>query len=834
MALALSLILQAFSSPQRRPVLRPMDRSYFAGKLLLVPRDDRPSSLQGPRMIAEIADHDLLTPPVRLLDDPDKLDLWLREFNLFDIDGIIISLERMTDREGNTRTAILDFIRRTRPGLQIYGFTATEGLVRQSLRLVDEGKLDLLLIAGDRQSPAAMSGENAAAREGRVMLEDNPESSTTLLVTRMLNRRFGYSPRIMSVFGINVDAGTREKVLRTQNQVIAKVGAIGGTISGGTAPAPELIVYLHLSGLNDRDRAAFVQSINTALEKNLRVVLVDLAAEPESRHALMASLRQMKLLDRLSGYAGRAGVDEPVGDVVTRAIGQASAFLLAIRFLRDDLDRVRRIDRSQIRLLISRYLSDFSYPLTISGEIRNHARTALNMSRLSASDERLLDYASERVRAAAEELFNDQFRRNVHATLLSSGLRAQFEVRLLQRVQTRIYPSRGDESIEIEITPSVYLVHLGNLSTPLLPERAYWELVGDIDDRILRRWEEINWLRFKVDAESVEMRIRIDEKRKDLPESDEGYQIANRLSRGKRRIEITSRAPAGAFHALSRLEQLGIEGRLASEFQMTESPAVDDRGALDDFAGRWSDRDRADLMTWLGRFRMNNYYLLSTGLDEERIARLLRKADENFLSLTVVVEGRSGDEISREITELAAFGVRRFALPAGTDQAAASSATEAARRSGAGLKIMPPALPVTLCAWNPPASRASGVVARFDSLQTSLPGLSSAADYAWNGNGYSPESSFTRSFELLYDERSREAVTQWNNLTGSCASQNGLWSALNAGAAGTDLNEAEKLIGRLRTSVESISGTRDRGLLRGELAQRVADAERNLTRLRNR
>jgi hypothetical protein len=41
---------------QRRPKLKPSSRDDFAGKLLLIPRDERPSSLMQPRMIAEVAE----------------------------------------------------------------------------------------------------------------------------------------------------------------------------------------------------------------------------------------------------------------------------------------------------------------------------------------------------------------------------------------------------------------------------------------------------------------------------------------------------------------------------------------------------------------------------------------------------------------------------------------------------------------------------------------------------------------------------------------------------------------------------------------------------------
>ena len=64
------------SSAQRRPVLRPAARDYLAGKFLLITRDERPQSLQQPRMLARVADHDLITPPSRVMTDAGALIEW--------------------------------------------------------------------------------------------------------------------------------------------------------------------------------------------------------------------------------------------------------------------------------------------------------------------------------------------------------------------------------------------------------------------------------------------------------------------------------------------------------------------------------------------------------------------------------------------------------------------------------------------------------------------------------------------------------------------------------------------------------------------------------------
>lgn len=856
--LAISSLLLMETDAQRRPVLRPIDKDFYAGKILLIPTDDRPTSFQQPRLIAEVADHELITPPIRLLKEPENLAAWLETYNFDDVDGVIISLDKIFGPAGNGRTGIFGQIRLHRPGIPIYAFITPEGSddeqleqLKGSLQLADQGHIDQLLIATGRKSMTLIkrlsSDEHTAARAEKLILDEDPDSATILLVGRMLNRRFGYEPAFLSVYSSipssNPDA--RNEILKVQNQIVSKVRTLGGRMTvqqGQAAGNPEVVLYLHMPGTGDQDRNAFIQSISLALDKNLRIVLIDLSKTRETRESLLLQLRQFKLLDRLTAYAAHTDLDEATGDIVTRAIEQASAFLLSIRFMRDDLDRVRRIDRAQIRLLMSRYLTDFFFPFRIREDVLNYAKTELKLQEIPADNERLNDYATDRIRVVAEELFNEQFRRNIHATLLSTGERAQFEIRLLQRVQVRIYPSRHTSSRlpDVEITPSVYLVHLGNLSTPLLPARSYWELTGDVDDRIVRRWEEINWLRFKVDAESVEMRIKIDQKKRDLPVSDEGYAISNKLARGQRRIEITAGSLAGAFYALGRLEQLGVEGRLSAEFQIVEAPAYKERAALDDFSFLWSDRERAELMRFLGRNRMNSYYFQPGDFepDDDRLLALMRKADENFLRFTYVLSPADSDNtnLDQQMRRLAALGVTRFGLPDGSDTQVVKRTTEKAKSLGVELSVIAGVRATRLCPSTPAASTTSQsvVVRPGDNLYFSMPGLANAADYAWQGNQIDSENSFTRALQLLYDERSINAIRQWSRLTGECQAEPGLWKALIRGEAtgsapgAAVVQQSEQMTIQLREAVEMIAGTRDRGLLRGELARRLYLAEKSL------
>src|SRR6266511_3969496 len=77
-----------FASAQRRPILRPAARDYLAGKFVLITRDERPQSLQQPRMLARVADHDLITPPSRVMTDADALIEWAKGVDYAGADSV--------------------------------------------------------------------------------------------------------------------------------------------------------------------------------------------------------------------------------------------------------------------------------------------------------------------------------------------------------------------------------------------------------------------------------------------------------------------------------------------------------------------------------------------------------------------------------------------------------------------------------------------------------------------------------------------------------------------------------------------------------------------------
>ncbi|MBK9705601.1 MAG: beta-N-acetylglucosaminidase domain-containing protein [Acidobacteria bacterium] len=602
----------------------------------------------------------------------------------------------------------------------------------------------------------------------------------------------------------------------------------------------------------------------------------------------MTKLREKKLLDKLTSYASSDIVGAKLELAAAESIAQACSFQISIRFLRDDLDRVMRIDRAQVSLQLGQYLSDWAFPLKVRPGQENLQEASV----------------LDRVKAISDEIFTEQFRRNLHAFLLTTGERAQLEVRMIQRLQLKLFRAPGAPAQEVFVRPSVYLVFLGSQPTSQIKANTSWELTSDdVDDRISRRWSMINWLSFRSDAELVEMSIKVSPKNAPQLSSDQGYSIRSKRTRSTRKIEILAAANEGAFNALARLERMGLEGRIAEDFQLTESPALKYRALIEDRAiSRMTHRDRLEMMQLLGRLRLNRLYLFGNGYKPEKIAELSRAANANFVELVYVFKAASVtpvEEIENEISQLRQGGVRSFALdfestgdPTRISEDAAliariraslqarypesrlsvilrSAAPEDKYVSEIAQAISPDIelviaddtitgesssllnkriVSVTALSGNSrtestqclnllpgtyhnPGSTAEGVSARLtQQTRMSLMLLPSFAEFAWEPASYNSRSSFDQTLNLLFDERSRNGIRSWAQVVGDCSRDN----PLSAITIKNSPDSAARKLADLRSAIEQLNGTPERGLLRAELAELIARAQTVLDKFKSR
>ncbi|MEP7270346.1 MAG: DUF4127 family protein [Acidobacteriota bacterium] len=684
---------------QQRPKLRPVRRDYFAGKFLLIPPDSRPVSIQVPRLIARLADHDIVLPPIDLLGDAahpgntDRIVEWAKEFDYADVEGVIISLEMMTkggaqgalpdEAASKGRLALIDSIRNRNKGVAVYGLVGeTQGISTLGLDLAAAGKLDFLLVCRDADSANLEQRRSALVEEiarrgiaGRVTVTTGMAAGPQLLVARLLNHRFGLTPKLWIGTSSSPQAASLAPLLLSQ------ISAIDGRALPGTPEAAsrsDVVLFVNAPDTEDEGQTALLSTVASAITKGFKVALVDLSESAASREALLTELRRRKMLDQIIGYSANERLETASASV----IAQAASRLVTMRFLRDDVDRLQRAERAQVELMLTRVLSEVSYQSTIRPKLEAFLRDQLKVDpqQISTVREQAELFAREEASRVAGDIFREQYFRNTHSILLSTGERAVYELRTLQRMQARFSWGTIDE-VELRAGVFVPLVSI----VPPEGNRNAWDLLdaAPLDNRVVKRFDAVYWPGLKTDVEQVSVQISLN--RREM--AAESFTIqSRRRSKIARRIEIASSSAVGAFYALGRLEQLGLEGRLAEDFTLTEKPAFVQRGVLESSDGiAWSHRDRLDMIRFLGRTRMNRYYFSAKGeslnrekwrepyseSDLDRFRELALEGEENFVTVVYCLSpGRtikySSDDdfrlLAGKLSSLYSVGVRHFLL----------------------------------------------------------------------------------------------------------------------------------------------------------------------------
>ena len=558
---------------EQRPRLRTADRTRFAGRILMAPAGwgDEPGSGFGDlKTLAELADHDLQLAPGGPQSSPESILEWIRINSGIETDGLIVDPEIAgTERVDDT----LAMVRRQRPYLPI----------------------------DSARDPAT-----------------GIEAGLSLRLARMISHRLGESARILPFY---TEAG-HGSVRQTISRMIEQVGAAEIRPDDRASGPPDLLLFVVLPGTTSAGHERLVDGVRRSLGRNIRVAIADLTTDRASKERLFALLRQERWIDRLAGIAGSDPERlERTGDAAARAIAQAVLFTASIHSLRDDENQLGRIDRARARLLLIRCLREFSYPL--------HVRPSL--SGVGPSEiERL---ARTQLESLAVELFNEQFRRNLHTTRLVTGRQVQFEISLLQQVRFR-FSAKDTALAAPEIFPTI---HLAVTVAPAQSGRE-WEVTNDaLDQRVRERWTQIPWGRYETGAKRVLVTFR--GAPADAVDSPEGYRLRFRLNRKTPRVDISATTDRARVYALNRLARLGAGGNLTADIDLTESPQFAERGIVDDRGGEWSLRERIDLINLLGRLRMNRYVLvMPEGLPRitaDSLARLQQAAERAFVDLTV-------------------------------------------------------------------------------------------------------------------------------------------------------------------------------------------------------
>ncbi|MBS1812361.1 MAG: DUF4127 family protein [Acidobacteria bacterium] len=417
----LPLFFTATWAQNKRPKLQLLERSQYAGRILLIPYDGRPVSWKLPRMIARVADYEIIYPPRELLGDlthppdADRVIEWAKKQNFDQLNGVIVSLDALAGWTGETtpgqsksRLEFIHWMRQRKSDLPIYGFT------KKARDEISGFVFDDLLIDPDNNEAAY------------------------LMVARFLHRTYQRQTKITPIASTEYPPA----VLKAINR---KIDAIGGQLV--TSGKVELLLFLYVPNTDEVKTAKFFEALVKAIASGYYVALADVSGNPEP---LIAALRERKQLDMLHAYAAASDPDIAIG----KALAQVSARLVAAKVLRPmlEIDQLHRGERAQVELMMTRYLEDWGYPAKIRANLETHIREQLkadpgNLGNTAESAEAVLN---TEVRLLADEIFRTQFRYNVHSVMLKDGTRADFQVEMLQRCKARL-PFQRTNEIELDV-----------------------------------------------------------------------------------------------------------------------------------------------------------------------------------------------------------------------------------------------------------------------------------------------------------------------------------------------------------------------------------------------
>jgi hypothetical protein len=465
MLFAASLLLTM--AAQKRPVLRVAPRDYFAGRLLIVPANTLSQSYELPRHLARVADHDLLLPPFELVESRDesgsrqRLWQWIKSVDYSKINGAIIFVEASKGTSGADSSATtIKTLRTQHPQLPIYGFgTSAETIVD----LVANGSLSFAILSPADPSGMAHLEAQIAERNlsERILVEPKSETSLVALMARMLNYRFKISPRVLTIFS-SPAGSAREKSGDPRDFaeiVVAKINEMNGIVfqsTNDTTAHADILFFVHTPGTTDQQRTLTADTVADAVSKGYRVAFADASGSGPAMEQMLEELRKRKLLDQISSWAACT----PAAKAIGMALAHASARTAGLKYLRNNADRVQRLERAQVEFIFSRLLVDWAYDIRVRPRVEAlFKETAASDSGRVEAHEKAETLASTEVKVLATRLFDEQFHRSIHSILLNSGEHAYYEVRSLQRFSLRL-PQESVE--EADVRQSVYVPYTGN------------------------------------------------------------------------------------------------------------------------------------------------------------------------------------------------------------------------------------------------------------------------------------------------------------------------------------------------------------------------------------
>jgi hypothetical protein len=361
--------LTSFTKAQTKPNSR----------VLLLPLDDHPVSLQLPVKLGLIGDVEVVTPPPNLLGNlteygkPEELIKWIRLQNPKSFAAIIVSLEMLTYgglpamQENKTdakkvveRTEFLREIRKLSPKLPIYGssvllFGSPEKLNSEEYKLIRERNDELNLLAidllkGKFLDYLILSQDEAKPNEGqiaereklieyaitqnvreKVVIHPGRNESSMILLTRYLADKYKYKPKIKVIYS---DEKIADQFVPYHNYTLRKtvnsyLKAVGSAETE-TENEADLLFFIFVSRFEKGAAETFSERIKEQFELAGDIkqpyLIADINPKTDFQSADVRFTEQLKsklILTQVLGYASLPTVGNTIGAALSQGIFSA-------------------------------------------------------------------------------------------------------------------------------------------------------------------------------------------------------------------------------------------------------------------------------------------------------------------------------------------------------------------------------------------------------------------------------------------------------------------------------------------------------------------------------
>ena len=397
---------------KKRPRLAPVPTKDFVGSLLLIPLDARFASTKLPRAFARIADYDVLYPSREILSNENDLMAWVKSQNLAQIDGVIIGF---TAGQEAQRIEIINWLRQQKAELPIYGFA------NKSTDALSKIVFDDLII------------------------DDSPKASAQLLVAKFLNRTYQRVPQLIVRFSSEAINPVKASLVKQADSTGVKLINTG---------KPDVFLFVLADATDEAKFSTLFEVVTRTVAAGYYVAVVDLSSNPDR---LMTQLRERKLLDLLNAYAASTSPETAFGNVLT----QISARLISAKVLRLKMteEQLQRGERAQVEMMLMRYIEDWGYATVVKPKLETYLKEP------NISAEQAEEFLKNNLQTLGNQLFDQQFRRNIHSVMLASGQRAPFIVSLLQRLSAHFTEPGKINEIEVEV--GVHLIPMEVIEMPV-------------------------------------------------------------------------------------------------------------------------------------------------------------------------------------------------------------------------------------------------------------------------------------------------------------------------------------------------------------------------------